>query len=127
PFPWDASRRRATSPMPRSTSPPTRASSSPASRSKSTAAAASDPRRSVPEVAHAGEDHGDAGLVGGGDHFIVAQRAARLNDRGGAGGHGGFETIGKGKERIRCDDRTLRRAGREAGGASRFLGLPGGD
>jgi len=28
------------------------------------------------EVAFAGEDHGDAVLVGGGDHLVVAQAAA---------------------------------------------------
>ena len=31
------------------------------------------------EVAHAGEDHGDAGVVRGGDHFLISHRAARLN------------------------------------------------
>ena len=35
-------------------------------------------QRSVAEVALAGEDHGDAVLVGGGDHLVVAHRAARL-------------------------------------------------
>ena len=34
---------------------------------------------SVPEVADAGEHHRDAALVGGGDHFVVAHRAARLD------------------------------------------------
>jgi hypothetical protein len=29
--------------------------------------------RSVEKMALPGEDHGDAGLVGGGDHLIVAQ------------------------------------------------------
>jgi hypothetical protein len=36
---------------------------------------------SVPEVAHAGEDHGHAVLVGGGDDLLVAHRAAGLDDR----------------------------------------------
>src|SRR5687768_4149775 len=40
--------------------------------------------RLVAEVAHSGEDHRQAGLVGGGDHLLVADRAARLDDRGGA-------------------------------------------
>jgi hypothetical protein len=33
----------------------------------------------MPEVPHAGEDHGDAVLVGGLDHFFVAERSAGLN------------------------------------------------
>ena len=37
-------------------------------------------RRSVPEVAHAGEHHGHAVLVGRGDDFIVALAAAGLHD-----------------------------------------------
>ena len=41
--------------------------------------------RSMPEVAHAGEDHRQAVLVGGRDHLLVAHRAARLDDRDGAG------------------------------------------
>jgi len=42
---------------------------------------------SMPEMAHAGEDHGDAGGIGGGDDFLVTDRAARLDDGGGAGGN----------------------------------------
>ena len=41
--------------------------------------------RSVPEMAHAGEHHREARLVGGRDHFVVAHRAAGLDDRVGAG------------------------------------------
>ena len=33
------------------------------------------------EVAFSGEDHGDAVLVGGGDHLVVANAAARLDHR----------------------------------------------
>ena len=36
---------------------------------------------SVPEVAHAGEHHRDAALVGRGDHFVVAHAAAGLDHR----------------------------------------------
>src|SRR3569623_2546618 len=36
---------------------------------------------SVAEVAHASEDHGHVVGVGGGDHFRVAHRAARLDHR----------------------------------------------
>ena len=39
----------------------------------------------MPEVAHAGEDHGDAAFVGGGDDFGVADGAAGLDDAGCAG------------------------------------------
>jgi hypothetical protein len=38
----------------------------------------------VPDVAHPGEDHGEAGLVGSFDHFPVALRTAGLDHRGGA-------------------------------------------
>ena len=56
-------------------------------RQRVLAAAAADERTfmctvpSVAEMAHAGEDHRDAVFVGGGDHFVVAHRAARLDDR----------------------------------------------
>ena len=41
-----------------------------------------NPRRwLVLEVALAGEHHGDAQLVGGGDRLVVADAAARLDDR----------------------------------------------
>ena len=39
----------------------------------------------MPEMPHAGEHHGDAVLVGGRDHLVVAHRAAGLDHRGGAG------------------------------------------
>src|SRR5574343_148575 len=35
---------------------------------------------SMAEVAHAGQHHGDAVLVGGGEHFFVAHRAPRMDD-----------------------------------------------
>ena len=46
------------------------------------------------EVAHTGEDHGDPGLVGGGDHLGVAHRAARLDHRADAGLGRGLELGG---------------------------------
>src|SRR5688572_7132993 len=46
----------------------------------STIRAARHRRSSMPEVAHAGEDHAHAVFVGGGDDFFVAFAAARLND-----------------------------------------------
>src|SRR3546814_7390080 len=56
---------------------------------------------SVPEMPHPGEDHRQPGLVGGGDHFVVADRAARLDDRGGARLDGGKQPSGKREERVR--------------------------
>jgi hypothetical protein len=44
---------------------------------------------SVPEVADAGEDHGEAEAVGGGDDFGVADGAAGLDDGGDATDGGG--------------------------------------
>ena len=61
----------------------------------------------VPEVAHAGEDHGQAGFVGGRDHLVVAHRAAGLDDRGGAGFGRGQQPVGEGEEGVRGDDRAL--------------------
>ena len=60
---------------------------------------------SVPEMAHAGEHHGDAGLVGGRDHLVVAHRAARLDHRRRAGLDRGQQPVGEGKERVGGDDR----------------------
>ena len=63
---------------------------------------------SMPEVAHAGEDHGKALVVGGGDHFLVAHRAARLDDGGGAGFGGRKQPVGEREEGVRGDDRAAR-------------------
>ncbi len=52
------------------------------------------------EVADAGEDHGDAKTVGGGDHFLIADRAAGLDDGGCSGCGYGFQAIGEGKEGV---------------------------
>src|SRR5580765_9027569 len=59
----------------------------------------------VPEMPEAGEDHGDAGLVGGGDYFGVAAGPAGLDRGGGAGGDRCFETVGERVEGVRRDDR----------------------
>ncbi len=61
----------------------------------------------MPEVAHAGEDHGNAMLVGSGDDFGVAHRATGLDDRSGAGGDGGEKTIGEGIEGLGSNRRAL--------------------
>jgi hypothetical protein len=39
----------------------------------------------MPEMPYSGEHHRDIMLIGGGNHFIVAHRAAGLDYRGGAG------------------------------------------
>jgi len=49
----------------------------------------------VPEMAYSREDHGHAELIGGVDDFLVVDRAARLDDRGGAGCGNGFKTVWK--------------------------------
>jgi len=48
---------------------------------------------SVREVALAGEDHGDAGLVGRGDDFLVTNRTTWLHNRGATRIDRGFEPI----------------------------------
>ena len=57
----------------------------------------------MPEVAHSGEQHGEAGLVGGGDHFVVADRAAGLDHRGRAGFGRREQPVGEGEEGVRRD------------------------
>ena len=58
----------------------------------------------VPEVAHAGEDHRHAGLVGGVDHRLVVHRAAGLDDRRGAGFDRRQHTVGEREERVGRND-----------------------
>src|SRR5713101_3223477 len=58
---------------------------------------------SVQEVAHAGEDHGQAEPVGGGDNIGIAHRAAWLDHRRGARFRGFFHSIRKGKEGVGSD------------------------
>ena len=67
---------------------------------------------SMPEMPHAGEHHGDAVRVGGGDHVVVAHRAARLDDRRGAGLDGRQQAVGEGEEGVGGDDRALGQAAR---------------
>ena len=38
----------------------------------------------MPKVPHASKHHGNATLIGGGDHFFIANRSARLNHARGA-------------------------------------------
>ena len=57
-----------------------------------------------------GEHHGKARRIGGGNHLIIAHRAAGLDDCGGPGLGGGQKAIGEGEERIRGHNRTDGRA-----------------
>lgn len=52
-------------------------------------------QRSVQEMPDAGEDHGHSEAVGGSDHVVVADRAARLNDGNRACFGGFFDAIGE--------------------------------
>ena len=63
----------------------------------------------MPEMAHAGEDHREARGVGGGDHLVVAHRAAGLDHRGRAG-LGGRRSARRGTERTRRTRRPSRRS-----------------
>src|SRR5262245_58636127 len=56
---------------------------------------------SVPEVPHAGERHGHAMFVGGGDDFLVTLAAARLHDGLDAVLCGGVDAVPEGEECIR--------------------------
>src|SRR5690349_17539051 len=56
--------------------------------------------RSMPEMAHAGEHHRNAALVGRRDHLVVAYAAAGLDDRDRAVIGNDVEAVAKGKERI---------------------------
>ena len=62
----------------------------------------------MPEVAHSGEDHRQSRLVRGGNHFFVADRAAGLDHRRGAGLHRGEEAVGEGEEGVGGDRRAAR-------------------
>ena len=72
------------------------------------------------EVAHAGQHHRDAALVGGCDDLVVTHRAARLDHACGAGIDDHVEAIAERKERVARHGRT---AQRQAG----VLGLDAGD
>src|SRR5690554_3023356 len=57
-------------------------------------------------MAHAGEHHGHAVLVGGGDHFRIAHGTAGLDYRADAGRMSLVDTVAERKERIRSHDRS---------------------
>jgi hypothetical protein len=56
-------------------------------------------------MAEAGEYHGQVLLVGGGDHFRIAHRAAGLDHRRGAGLGQHVEAVAEGEEGVRCRHR----------------------
>ena len=58
------------------------------------------------EMPPAGEDHRDAVLVAGRDDFVVADAAARLNDRGNARRGGLVDRVGEREKGIGGEDRT---------------------
>ncbi len=66
-------------------------------------------RELMQEMAHAGEDHGKAEAVGGGDDIVVAHGASGLNDCGGAGLGGFFDAVREREEGVGCDDAALQR------------------
>src|SRR5690606_32302830 len=55
---------------------------------------------SVPEMPLAGQDHGQALLVGRRDDLFVADRSAGLDDRGGAGVGRRVEPVAEGEEGV---------------------------
>src|SRR5699024_4966819 len=63
-------------------------------------------RQLVPEMAHAGHEHGDAGCVGGVDDLPVADRAAGLDDGLYTGFCCGVDAVAEREEGIRSHDRT---------------------
>ena len=57
------------------------------------------------EMTNAGECHGYAVLIGSGDHFLVADAAAGLNDRGRARFYDDIQSIPEWEKGIRCHNR----------------------
>src|SRR4051812_7697041 len=75
---------------------------------------------SMAKVSSAGEDHGHAAFVGGGDDVGIADGAARLDGRCRAGFGGGNETIGEGEEGVAANYAAVE-------GEGGFGGFPNGD
>ncbi|STM03809.1 Uncharacterised protein [Escherichia coli] len=53
------------------------------------------------EMAHVGEEHRNTVLVGGGNHFVITDRTARLDYAGHARSGGGINTVAEREERVR--------------------------
>ena len=81
----------------------------------------------MPEMPRAGEHHGDAVVVGGLDHLVVAHRAAGLDHGGGAGLDRDQKAVGKREEGVGGDDRAAGERCRQARRRGRILGLARGD
>ena len=60
------------------------------------------------KVPHSSEQHGKPGLIRSGNHFVVADRAARLDHRRRSGLDSRQQPIGEGKEGVRRDGRSDR-------------------
>lgn len=58
-------------------------------------------RQSVSEVAYAGEGHREVVFICGGNHFVVADAAAGLDDGGDAVARGGVQSVAEGEEGVR--------------------------
>ena len=56
--------------------------------------------RLMPEMAHAGEQHGETRFIRSGNDFVVADRAAGLDYRGCSRFDSGHQAIGKGKKGV---------------------------
>ena len=63
---------------------------------------------SIAEMARAGEDHGDTGLVGRRDNLGVADRATGLDDGRDPGGGGEADRLGGRQMGVGGQDRTSR-------------------
>src|SRR3990172_1134492 len=64
---------------------------------------------SMPEVAHAGEHHGDTALIGGGNHLVVAQAAAGLDHGGRTGIDDHVEAVAEREKGVGSRHRTRER------------------
>ena len=76
---------------------------------------------------HAGEGHGQAGLVGGLDDLVVADGAARLDHRRGPGGGGLEQAVGEGEEGLGRAGGPLGQRMGQALGLAGLAGADGGD
>src|SRR5437763_1972070 len=63
----------------------------------------------VSEVPHSGEDHGQSEAVGSLDDFLIADRAAGLNNRRGTGFGNFLDSIRKGEEGVGGGHRAVKR------------------
>ena len=70
---------------------------------------------SVTEVPFTGEDHGDSVLVGGRDHFFVANAATGLDHGADACRGGSVESVAEREERVTRGHSTARATGRTFG------------